>query len=112
MKFAKIAKDTAGKVLEEGDVLVYKNNDETVHAVIDKIIQRNRDQFPNVQVLNVTSDWRGNNVKVKRSTLSVEAYKVGRVLNAKLLRDDVPVNAKVKEIQAQALAKTPKKNRR
>lgn len=112
MKFAKIAKDTEGKVLEEGDVLVYKNNGDLVHAVIDKIVQRNRDQFPNVQVLNVTSDWRGNNVKVQRSTLTVEAYKVGRVLNASLLRDDVPVNVKVKEVQQSVIAKSPKKMKR
>lgn len=112
MKFAKIAKDTSGKVLEEGNVLVYWNDGNLTHAVIDKIVQRSRDQFPTIQVLNVTSDWRGNNIKVQRSTLTVETYKAGRVLHADTLRDDVPVNVKVKEVQQSVLAKSQRKRRR
>jgi len=112
MKFAKIAKDIAGRVLNEGDVIMYSADGVATSAVIDKIIQRSRDQFPSVQVMGITADWRGNNVKVRRSTINVETYKLSRVIDASLLRDDVPKNAKVKEVQQSVLAKTPKKIRR
>ena len=112
MKFAKIAKDVAGKVLEEGDVLLYSNNGVPTTAVIDKIVQRSRDQFPSVQVMNVVADWRGENIKVQRSTITVESYKAGRVMHPNMLRDDVPMNAKVKEVQKSVMASSPKKIRR
>jgi hypothetical protein len=113
MKFAKIAKDTTGRVLEEGDILLYQNDKgNSTTGVIDKILQRSRDQFPNVQVKTVTTDWRGANIKVQRSTIAVEAYKIGRVVQPGALRDDVPSNTKIKEIQQEIMAKTPNKIRR
>lgn len=109
MKFAKIAKDITGRVIEEGDILMYWDDGNMAHAVVVKILQRNRNEFPSVQLLSVATDWRGSNVNVQRSTIGVDIYKSSRIRAPSDLRDDVPYFQKVKEIQQEILTKTSKR---
>ena len=99
MKMRKIAKDTKGKVLEEGDIiLLHEENDTPLVCVIRKMHQPTRDEFPELRVTKITTDWRGQNVTVDRVTLVFDQYKICHVIPPENLRDDVPVFVKAKEI--------------
>jgi len=111
MKFKKIAKDKRGMILQEGDVIQRLVNEEYVDSVVNKIRQPVREQFPEIEVIDVTTDWKGNGLDIIRKTLDINEYKNCRVLPTKYLRDDVPKFMKLKELAAIAESKAPIKRR-
>lgn len=105
MKFAKIAKDVNGQIIEEGDILFYWHEDHPTWGVVNKIVSRGRDLFPHLEMKHVSSDWKGQNLKVHRYNIDVEGYRKSRVLAEDQLRDDKPDFAKLKELRAVILDK-------
>lgn len=105
MKFAKIAKDITGKVIEEGDILFYWLDNHTTWGVVNRIVPRGRDQFPDLEMKHVSSDWKGQNLKVHRYTINAENYHRRRVLHETSLRDDVPSFARLKELRKTIMSK-------
>jgi len=110
MKYKKIAKDTNGNILQEGDVIQLHNGN-IVEAAINKITQPVREQFPELEVVIVTTDWKGTGIDVKKQTLDIHAYKTCSLLPLKHLRDDVPKFKKLKEVAEKAAKKAPFKRR-
>lgn len=110
MKYKKIAKDKTGIILQEGDV-IQLNNGKVVEAAINKILQPVREQFPELEVVTVSTDWKGNGIDVKKLTLQIHEYKTCKMLPITALRDDVPKYKKLKEIASVAASKAPFKRR-
>jgi len=109
MKFSKIAKDTTGQVLDIGDILLYSNDGQANIAVIRKIVQRDRNQFPQLEVSVITADWRGQNVRAQHRVLAMETYKKARVSDPASLRSDVPLNKKVLQTRDHVLSQKSKR---
>lgn len=105
MKFKKNAKDITGRLIQEGDIFLYPDNNETFDSVVVDVKQHDRDTPPCVIVKKVTKDWVGRVTGVKRSVLTVDVYRYGRVIYPSLLRDDVPAHKKVKELREQVMDK-------
>jgi len=110
MKYKKIAKDSTGKILQEGDI-VQLHNENPVEAAITKISQPVREQFPELEVVVVTTDWKGTGINVKKQTLDIHKYKTCTLLPVTHLRDDVPKFKKLKEVAVDAAKKAPFKRR-
>lgn len=112
MKFRKIAKDRSGTILQEGDIIqLFHDTGNITEAVIDKIHQPIREEFPELTVVEVTSDWRGISVDTKRRTLDILQYKTCNILTNNNLRDDVPRFKKLKEIAEKSASNAPFKRR-
>lgn len=85
MKMRKIAKDKTGKVLKEGDIIHLNDG----VAVIRKIEQPYRDEFPILVTYKVTLDWKGAVEKYNEEQLNINDYKLCTVIDGSKLRDDV-----------------------
>lgn len=85
MKMKKIAKDKTGKVLKEGDII--QMNDSV--AVIRKIEQLYRDEFPILVTYKVTLDWKGVVEKCNEERLDINSYKQYMIIDGSKLRDDI-----------------------
>ena len=94
MKFRREARDKTQAKLEEGDILQV---DGDTLAVVTKIIRFGREQFPDLKVTKVISDFTGRKVTVENATFNAEMYRTFRRLDPSLLRDDVPRYARAKE---------------
>lgn len=88
MKYKKIAKDKKGTILQEGDIIQFKRDD-IIPCVIDKIIQRSRDEYPELEVFEVTTDWKGGNVNTKKNVLTQEMYRNCVLVHSNLLSDSI-----------------------
>ena len=86
MKMRKIAKDTTGVVLKEGDIIQLHDG----MAVIQEIDQPHREEFPVLQTSRVWLDWKGKPEKFHESRLHIDDYKQCLVVDGDSLRDDVP----------------------
>lgn len=105
MKFRKSAKDMTGKTIDEGDILLYPKNGETIESVVVDIKQTDRDTIPQVLVKKVTKNWLGQITGVATELLGVDIYRESRVIYPASLRDDVPSHRKVKEIREEVMEK-------
>ena len=101
MKLKKIAKDRVGKVLEEGNIIHCGVGDYL--AVIRAIVQPSRDELPYLRVTKVMTDWKGKNPKVSQSTMHFDDYKLCRIIDPALLRDDVESHVRIKKIREQSV---------
>jgi len=99
MKFAKIAKDRAGKVLNEGDIVSCRFDEHVALGVVRKITQRAREMFPELHVTFAVADWRGANIKTYRRVLGIEEYKNCSLVPSTRLRDDTELNRKIIDLQ-------------
>jgi len=104
MKFKKRARDRTQAVLNEGDII--QVDGDTV-AVIRKIVHFGRDQFPDLQVTEIKTDFLGKLVKMQRATYNVEQYHTYRCLDPNMLRDDAAKFAKAKELRQKILSEKP-----
>lgn len=95
MKFKRQARDRTQKQIEEGDILT---SGDTL-ALVRKIIRFGREEFPELKVTTVNTDFLGRNIKLGHTTYTVNEYKRTRLLRPELLRDDVPKYKKVKELR-------------
>lgn len=102
MKFKREARDRAQVRLEEGDIL--QVNSDTI-AVVAKVVRHGREQFPDLQVTTITTDFLGKKVTTRRATYQAEAYKQSRRLDPSTLRDDVPKYQKAKELREKFIKK-------
>lgn len=85
MKMRKIAKDRAGTVLKEGDIIRFNDG----IAVVEKIDQPRREEFPTLVATKATTDWKGKLEKYGPTRLQIDDYKQCLVVERDKLRDDV-----------------------
>lgn len=112
MKFRKLAKDKNGTILQEGDIIqLFHDTGNITEAVVDKIHQPIREEFPELAVLEVASDWRGIEFDINRKNLNITQYKTCNILPNHKLRDDVPRFKILKEISEKSASNAPVKRR-
>lgn len=105
MKFRKSAKDMTGKTIDEGDILLYPKNGETIESVVIDVRQSGRDVVPQVHVKKIVKNWLGKMTGIATELLDVDVYRDARVVYPASLRDDVPSHRKVKEIREEVMEK-------
>lgn len=103
MKFQKKARDITGALLEEGDIILLSENGNTVSAVVATIRRSARDEYPNVEIKKVSTNWLGKVTGVKKEVIGVDKYKKSRKIQPASLRDDVYAHERIKEIREEVL---------
>lgn len=103
MKFQKKARDITGMLLEEGDIILLSEDGSTVSAVVSTIRPSAREEYPNIEIKKVTTNWLGKVTGVKKEVIGAGKYKRSRKITPASLRDDVPAHEKIKEIRDEVI---------
>ena len=101
MKFKRIAKDKKGKILQEGDVITYKRDD-VIESVIEKIVRVSREEYPDMEVSEVITDWKGNVQSIRKNTLTHDLYRNCVLVHPSFLSGDSPKFQKLRQLSEKA----------
>jgi len=104
MKYRKIAKDKNGTILQEGDIITY-NNGEVIQCVIDRINQPSREMNPDLEVFEVTTDWKGNGLSTKKNTLPYDTYRDCVLMKSEFISNTSPKYTKLNQLAEKAYSR-------
>lgn len=109
MKFKKVARDRKSKLFERGDIVLFRDGDDSsAVGVVRRVVRRGRDQFPAIELLKIEDNYRGEVTGTSKRLVDVDTYKESVVLNPSLLRDDVGRYRRAKELQTSLIGDNPR----
>ena len=100
MNFKRQARDKTNQIITEGDILQLVD---TNIAVVQRVVRFGREQFPELHVTLISTDFLGKNISTTKEALTSQTYRRCRKLDPVMLRDDVPKHAKAKNLRESAI---------
>lgn len=86
MKAKRHARDRKRKIIEEGDIIQV---DGSILAVVKKVINYGREEFPDLAVTELTTNFVGHVMSESEEIYFFEQYKKTTILNPNMLREEV-----------------------
>jgi len=92
--FTKYARDKKQNKLEVGHVVFLDSK----HAIVNKVKRLSRDKAPDIEVILVETNWRGENITTKKATWDATIYRKSNLIPHSQLRDDYALHKKILEL--------------
>lgn len=99
MEFKRQARDRTKRIMYKGDIISVLLEKVLFTGVITKVERFGRDNFPELHIQAISSDWKGEKLVVESKKLIFNEYKNSRILEPQLLRSDSTVYQKALELR-------------